>query len=116
MHRSPLLLALRISVWLRDEKKCHYCGKILSKPGNKGSRVTQVDHIIPHSAGGSDEPDNLVIACKTCNRAKANTPYIDYVEKEYLRTFVQYKLLQKRKNDYGRMAKKSSSRTSRTNS
>jgi hypothetical protein len=31
-----------------------------------------VDHIIPQVAGGSDDFDNLCLACPTCNGAKHN--------------------------------------------
>ena len=31
----------------------------------------EMDHIVPVSAGGSDELDNLCLACPTCNRYKA---------------------------------------------
>jgi 5-methylcytosine-specific restriction endonuclease McrA len=111
MRRNSLPISLRVSVWIRDNKQCHYCGKKLSKPGNKCSAITQVDHVIPHSAGGSDDADNLVICCKTCNRVKADTPYIVYIEKEFQRTSIQYKLLKLRLVNYGRVAKKSSNRT-----
>lgn len=31
-----------------------------------------LDHIIPHSQGGSDDMENLVTACWSCNRDKGN--------------------------------------------
>ena len=31
-----------------------------------------IDHIVPLSKGGSDEPDNLALACFHCNRRKAD--------------------------------------------
>jgi 5-methylcytosine-specific restriction endonuclease McrA len=38
-----------------------------------GRRWAHLDHVIPWSKGGSDSPDNLVIACAPCNmRKKAN--------------------------------------------
>lgn len=43
--------------------KCWYCGK---KVGDK----YEVDHRIPLSRGGSNAPENLVIACRHCNRSK----------------------------------------------
>ena len=30
--------------------------------------ATQVDHVVPKSKGGTDHPDNLRAACKTCNQ------------------------------------------------
>jgi hypothetical protein len=31
-----------------------------------------VEHIIPHSLGGSDETDNLLPSCRLCNFARSN--------------------------------------------
>lgn len=31
-----------------------------------------VEHIVPKSAGGSDDPDNLAWACPACNLTKSN--------------------------------------------
>ena len=36
---------------------CAYCG----------DEANTVDHVIPQSRGGTDDPMNLVAACKTCN-------------------------------------------------
>lgn len=98
-RRGSLPLSLRVSVWLRDHKACHYCGMILPKPGNKGSAITQVDHIEPVSKGGSDELLNLVICCKRCNRAKANTSYENYINRELNRVTIQFAILTQHKID-----------------
>lgn len=47
-------------VMRRDNRTCRYCG----------GRATEVDHVIPHSRGGPDDPENLVAACKPCNSSK----------------------------------------------
>lgn len=31
-----------------------------------------IDHVIPPTQGGSDDPDNLALACFHCNRRKSN--------------------------------------------
>lgn len=43
--------------------KCYYCG---CKVGND----YHVDHVIPLIRGGSDGPENIVIACQFCNISK----------------------------------------------
>ena len=43
--------------------KCYYCGHNLGKPYH-------VDHVIPLSRGGSNAPENLVLACPHCNLTK----------------------------------------------
>jgi hypothetical protein len=54
----------------RDGFTCRYCE---AKPG---SEFLEVDHLIPRSLGGSDNPANLVTACVTCNRRKSNTIFM----------------------------------------
>ena len=36
-----------------------------------GGEATEVDHILPRSRNGSDEPENLAAACRRCNNAKS---------------------------------------------
>lgn len=46
---------------------CVYCGE------NFNAR--QIDHVIPRSRGGADEPANLAPCCVRCNSSKgSNTP------------------------------------------
>lgn len=54
---------------LRNQKgKCYYCGCKLDK--------YHVDHVIPLSRGGSDLPENKVLACPSCNiRKKDKYPH-----------------------------------------
>ena len=52
----------RIRVLKRDNYTCAYCGL----------DANQVDHIIPRSAGGSHDLDNLVACCKPCNTRKGS--------------------------------------------
>ncbi|MCI0487047.1 MAG: HNH endonuclease [Blastocatellia bacterium] len=47
---------------------CGYCGV---KEEDAGSEL-EIDHFRPRSAGGGDEPDNLVYCCPTCNRIKGD--------------------------------------------
>ena len=51
----------------RDGWSCFYCGAL-------GDGSVHLDHVVPRSNGGSDEPDNLVISCEECNRAKGMLP------------------------------------------
>lgn len=49
--------------------RCHYCGeKLHEKAGYPYSR--EYDHKYPYSKGGSSSIDNIVDACRTCNRSK----------------------------------------------
>ena len=54
----------RLAIYLRDGLCCVYCLRDWSESG------LTVDHIIPRSAGGTNECTNLVSACMSCNAAK----------------------------------------------
>lgn len=43
---------------------CWYCGIRLE------NRIVNIDHIRPRSTGGTDELDNLALACGPCNYTK----------------------------------------------
>ncbi|MGO8951290.1 MAG: RNA-guided endonuclease IscB [Ktedonobacterales bacterium] len=44
--------------------RCAYCGKT--------GVPFEVEHMVPHSRGGSDRVSNLTIACHSCNQAKGD--------------------------------------------
>jgi hypothetical protein len=54
---------VRFLVLRRDSVQCVFCG-------NKGR--LEIDHIIPWSAGGSDDMDNLRTLCHSCNQTRSN--------------------------------------------
>ena len=47
----------------RDGKACRYCGRTDAR--------LSIDHVVPRSKGGSDELENLVVACTPCNSRKS---------------------------------------------
>jgi 5-methylcytosine-specific restriction endonuclease McrA len=74
MNRS-----LRQAILERDNYTCRYCGERPdpthywhSMAGRYGRwmALIHVDHVIPKSKGGTDDPDNLVAACQACNLVK----------------------------------------------
>lgn len=60
-------------VLLRDDFTCSYCGR-------KDAKMV-ADHVVPLSKGGSDNFDNLVCACESCNRNKSNMTVDKWIEK-----------------------------------
>lgn len=56
--------SIRVSVLHRDGYKCVFCGR-----GAKQVEL-EVDHILPFSKGGTNEPSNLQTLCFDCNRGK----------------------------------------------
>jgi len=55
----------RFEVLRRDDFTCRYCR-------SKDSELT-VDHVVPVALGGTDDPGNLVAACRDCNAGKGST-------------------------------------------
>ena len=58
---------LRYEILRRDNHTCRYCG------GAAPDVVLTVDHVVPTALGGSDDPSNLVAACKDCNAGKTSS-------------------------------------------
>lgn len=55
-------------VFLRDEFRCVYCG--FDGSGFDGWVFLSVDHFKPRHAGGTDDMENLMTACVSCNQMK----------------------------------------------
>lgn len=67
---------LRNIVRSRDHSECFYCGKITSRG--------HVDHKVPLSRGGTDNLDNLVWSCPTCNLDKRDMSAEEYISQRNL--------------------------------
>lgn len=66
MSRTHIPPALRQVVAERSRHRCSYC---LTPEDIVGAQFT-IDHIIPESLGGATTPDNLCLACWSCNLIK----------------------------------------------
>lgn len=62
--REPLPDSRRLLVLKRDRFTCQFC--------YQWGGSLEVDHILPWSAGGSDEPTNLRTLCEDCNQRRSN--------------------------------------------
>lgn len=73
----------RFEVLRRDNHTCRYCG------ATSPDATLTVDHVVPVALGGSDDPSNLVAACRDCNAGKASTspdsPLVADVQQDALR-------------------------------
>lgn len=65
----------RLGIYIRDGFTCAYCGDDLR---GRSPREVTLDHILPHSKGGSNESSNLVTACHACNCSRGNQDLEDF--------------------------------------
>lgn len=61
--RLPISWVVRAHVLARDQFRCVEC---------QATETLTIDHIVPHSKGGSDEEANLRTLCRRCNSKKGN--------------------------------------------
>jgi 5-methylcytosine-specific restriction endonuclease McrA len=67
-ERMPVKFS-RLNIHLRDDFVCQYCRNRFH------TEALTFDHVLPRSRGGKTTWENIVSACKPCNRQKAdNTP------------------------------------------
>lgn len=62
------------SVWRRDGFRCRYCGM---------ERPLTVDHIDLWEDGGASVAENLLSACRPCNKTRGRMPYVDWMMCDY---------------------------------
>ena len=62
----------------RDGPACVWCGR------EPWRRDLTLEHLVPRSRGGHTTPDNVVVACRSCNKRRGSRPVDAYV-RELLR-------------------------------
>lgn len=71
----------RVELYERDNWTCHLCGEPVNTDGPWNHDMhPSLDHLIPRSHGGSDDPDNLKTAHRVCNSKRHNTPLDEYMD------------------------------------
>lgn len=63
----------------RDGRQCQHCNRrvriVKLKAGERQPKdMATEDHVIPRSAGGSDDLANLLLACFPCNNDRGDMP------------------------------------------
>jgi len=61
------------AVYHRDNYRCRYCGK------GEGTPLT-VDHLVTWESGGPSTMENLVSACRKCNKTRGDLPYAEWLK------------------------------------
>jgi len=69
----------RMALYERDGWTCHLCNKPVPKdleysPDNYEPLYPSLDHIVPRSHGGTDNPSNLRLAHTQCNSERRDSP------------------------------------------
>lgn len=59
---------------MRESRNCFYCHDEVTR------KTATVDHLIPVAKGGTNDDDNLVLACTYCNCAKADMTLAQFVD------------------------------------
>lgn len=68
MSRKQVSTRRRFEVFKRDGFKCQYCG------AHPPDAILHVDHIEAVANGGTNDMDNLITACASCNMGKSAVP------------------------------------------
>jgi hypothetical protein len=76
----------RLALYLRDGLACVWCGV-----GVEDGAALSLDHLTPHSQGGTNEATNLVTACARCNSSRGERSVEAFAEAvaQYLNHGVQ---------------------------
>ena len=69
VQRDAVTSEMKRAVFHLDADECVYCS---------ATKLLEVDHVQPHSLGGTNDIENLVTACEGCNKKKSNraTPFV----------------------------------------
>ena len=70
--RITISAELRRKIYEKYDGKCYYCGKDVDD-------AYQIDHRIPVARGGTNDDDNLVLACAHCNESKNSLSEAGYI-------------------------------------
>ena len=63
--RKQISKKLRFEIFHRDGFACQYCG------ATPPSVVLHVDHVFPVKSGGTNDQNNLITSCESCNLGKS---------------------------------------------
>ena len=65
---------LRLEIYERDGWVCHLCNEPVERAAHFNDDLApSLDHLVPRSKGGSDDPENLKTAHRGCNSARRDS-------------------------------------------
>lgn len=59
-------------LWEIQERRCIHCHRLMGPYGGKGQRSATLEHFWPKRSGGSNRLENLALAHRSCNEARAD--------------------------------------------
>ena len=65
LRRSTFSTSFRLNLFLKRKGKCAACSQKI-----EAGKAWDIDHILPLALGGTNEPDNLQILCRSCHKTK----------------------------------------------
>ena len=67
----------------RDGTKCHYCEvELVFNYSGYVENGYSIDHVLAKAEGGTEDLDNLLLACRSCNSRKGRRDYAVYMMKQ----------------------------------
>ena len=95
LARKRYLLKAQI---FQTQKHCVFCFALLylkrklgkDRCGKAGARFralqvrATLEHIVPISRGGTDDPYNLTLSCNGCNQKRSSTGFIEFAHSAYV--------------------------------
>lgn len=68
---------LKDKIFSKTNNRCFHCGKKLKEQYNKCNDRC-IDHIIQKFRGGTDDPENLIPTCRSCNASRGTMNLYEY--------------------------------------
>jgi 5-methylcytosine-specific restriction endonuclease McrA len=79
VNRNRQKREIRKKVWDKSDKKCFYCRVEMVFKGKQNGKFMTMEHLIPKSQGGRLTEDNIVAACRACNKARGDKSIYEFV-------------------------------------
>src|SRR5687768_11307325 len=70
----------RTRLHIMQKGQCHYCWRIVDFSS------WSIDHRVPLCCGGSNRVENLIGACKQCNKKKGSLSEEEFTSSEYIKS------------------------------
>ncbi|MGA9365226.1 MAG: HNH endonuclease [Bacteroidota bacterium] len=73
LRDGEITMSSTLREWEREQERpqeCVFCGSTID---------LTTDHLIPKKRGGDDSPDNLVLACKSCNSSRGEKGVFEWL-------------------------------------